>query len=438
MIINKLPENWKKVSLKYLLQDDGIKIGPFGSSIKLDTLVEDGIKIYGQGNIINDDFELGDRHIDENTFEEKFKQYEILNGDILITMMGTTGKSKIFKSSYKRGILDSHLIRLRLDNLLIQSIFFLRSLQDAYYIIRQIRLNSKGSIMEGLNSKIIKDLIIYLPPIEDQKLISKYLDHKIQKIDSLIGKIKEKIELLKEQKTVLINQYVTKGLDPNVEMKGSGVDWIGEIPKHWNIIKFKYITSLMTCGHAATPEYVDDGVLFLSAQNIKNGKLEITKYKKIKHELHSLLSKRNKIKKGDLLQVRVGGASTIGETCIVDIDIDFSIYVSLSHIKLNEICDEKYIKFLCNSSRFREACSVEMKKGGGVANLNVSDLERYKISIPPKKEQECIANVLEKETDIIEKILEKFKIKIDLLKEYRQSLISSVVTGEIRITEDMI
>lgn len=276
------------------------------------------------------------------------------------------------------------------------------------------------------------------PPVKEQVLISRYLDKKTKQIESLIKKIKKKIELLKEQKTSLINQYVTKGLDIHVERKDSGVDWIGDIPKHWNIIKFKYITSLMTCGHAATPEYVDDGVVFLSAQNIKNGKLEITKFKKIKNDLHLLLSKKNKIKKGDLLQVRVGGASTIGETCIVDIDIDFSIYVSLSHIKLNEISDKKYIKFLCNSSKFREACSVEMKKGGGVANLNVSDLERYKIPKPPKKEQEYIANTLEKEISKIEKVQKKLEMKINLLEEYRLSLISSVITGKMQITKDML
>ena len=107
-------ESLEKKRVKYLIEDyGGIKIGPFGSSLKLDTLTEDGIKVYGQGNVIKDDFTLGHRHIPIERFESDFTQYEIYEGDVLITMMGTTGRSKVFQKSYKRGILDSHLLRLR-------------------------------------------------------------------------------------------------------------------------------------------------------------------------------------------------------------------------------------------------------------------------------------------------------------------------------------
>ena len=112
----EIPSHWVVKKVKYLLKDyDGIKIGPFGSSLKLDTLADSGIKIYGQGNVIKDDFKLGHRYLPIERFEQDFTQYEILDGDILVTMMGTTGKSKVFSSSYERGILDSHLLRLRFN-----------------------------------------------------------------------------------------------------------------------------------------------------------------------------------------------------------------------------------------------------------------------------------------------------------------------------------
>jgi type I restriction enzyme S subunit len=98
--VGEIPANWELKKMKYLLADNGIKIGPFGSALKLDTLVESGIKIYGQSNVIKDDFDLGHRYIDAERFTNDFQQYEIMNGDLLLTMMGTTGKAKVFQENF--------------------------------------------------------------------------------------------------------------------------------------------------------------------------------------------------------------------------------------------------------------------------------------------------------------------------------------------------
>ena len=211
-------------------------------------------------------------------------------------------------------------------------------------------------------------------------------------------------------------------------MTDSFIVFLNDLPDNWIRIKFKYITSILTCGHAATPEYVDHGIMFLSAQNIKNGFLVLDKYKKIKKELHNKLTNNHRVKKGDLLQVRVGGETTIGETCVVDNDFDFSIYVSLTHIRVNEKSNNDFIKYLCNSSIFKELSSIEMKKGGGVANLNVSDLEKFRIPLPPLREQELISQSLDKKTQQIDSLIEKIEKKIELLKEQKTALINQYVT----------
>jgi len=176
--------------------------------------------------------------------------------------------------------------------------------------------------------------------------------------------------------------------------KDSGVEWIGEIPEGWEVIKFKYVTNLMTCGHAATPNYVSEkeGVIFLSAQNIKNKKVDLFDHRYISNELHNSLTRNHWIEKGDLLQVRVGGNTTIGQTAIFDLDFPVSIYVSLSHIKLNSKATGGYIKHLCNSEKYRIYSSLLMKKGAGVANFNVSDQEKIKIPLPSISDQTAIAN----------------------------------------------
>lgn len=211
--------------------------------------------------------------------------------------------------------------------------------------------------------------------------------------------------------------------------KDSGVEWIGEIPISWNKIKFSYVTKLMTCGHAATPEYVEDGgVPFLSAQNIKNEKIDLNVLKHVTDELHDSLIKNKKVEKGDLLQVRVGGADTIGQTAIVDLDFDFSIYVSLAHIKLNELAFNGYVKHLCNSVEFKEYCGVLMKKGAGVANLNVSDVASMKIPLPNFEEQTIIANYLDHKTTQIDHLIVKKEQFIQLLEEERVAVINQAVT----------
>lgn len=208
--IGEIPIHWKKKRVKYLIDSqNGIKIGPFGSSLKLDTLTEDGIKIYGQGNVIKDNFELGHRHLPLDRFNESFTQYEIFEGDVLITMMGTTGKSKVFKKDYKRGILDSHLLRLRFDSSKFISDLFVTILQESDYVFNQLKLNSKGSIMDGLNSSIVKELSLMTPPISEQQQIVEYLDKQTNIIDTTVTKEQKRIELLKEYRQSLKSEVAT-------------------------------------------------------------------------------------------------------------------------------------------------------------------------------------------------------------------------------------
>lgn len=212
--LGEIPEHWLIKKAKYLLnEENGIKIGPFGSALKLDTLVESGIKIYGQGNVIKDDFTLGDRFLSEERFENEFKQYEIFEGDVLVTMMGTTGKSKIFKKEYKRGILDSHLLRLRFNESVFSGNLFSVILEQSDYISQQVIFMSRGAIMAGLNSTIIKELNILVPPLDEQNELMKFISLKSQQMDLVIYKVEAAIIKLKEYRQSIISEAVTGKID---------------------------------------------------------------------------------------------------------------------------------------------------------------------------------------------------------------------------------
>jgi type I restriction enzyme S subunit len=188
--IGSIPYHWKLKPLKFLLKKgkDGIRIGPFGSSLKSDIIQRSGLKVYGQENVINDDFTLGYRYINKDKFDE-LSEYEIESGDVLITMMGTTGKSKIVPLDIKRGIMDSHLIRMRFDDVKILPVLISFLINESYYIYNQVKYLSKGSIMEGLNSATVKSFLIAVPPIDEQGRI---VDFIINKIGNILKAIERK------------------------------------------------------------------------------------------------------------------------------------------------------------------------------------------------------------------------------------------------------
>lgn len=213
--IGEIPKHWSICKVKHMLEEgkDGIRMGPFGSNLKLDEMnPEYEYKVYGQENLIYQDFELGDRFINYQKFST-MKQYEVFDGDILISTMGTVGKIDIFRDKYKKGIIDSHLIRVRVNSKLISPEYIKLLINESKYIKDNLNMQSKGSIMEGLNSTIIKNIVVARPPVSEQISITEYITNNISKIDNLISKTEEQIELLKKAKQKLITEVVTGKID---------------------------------------------------------------------------------------------------------------------------------------------------------------------------------------------------------------------------------
>lgn len=207
--IGMIPEHWDISKVKYLLGKKGVKIGPFGSALKSNEIKSSGpIKVYGQANLIRKDFTFGNKYIDLEKFNQ-LKNYEIEENDILISMMGTIGKCEIFPVGSHRGIMDSHLTKLNLCNEKVDSKFFRYSFSDSEITKVQLDLFSKGSIMSGLNSSIIKNIVVTLPPLFEQHRIVAFLDEKTAHIDHLIQNKEAMIEKLEAYKKSLIYEYVT-------------------------------------------------------------------------------------------------------------------------------------------------------------------------------------------------------------------------------------
>ena len=298
-----------------------------------------------------------------------------------------------------------------------------------------LNLGTKNFVRKDINPKLMNDMLSEIPvlilPIKEQKLISRYLYKKTQKIDSLIEKIEKKIELLNEQKTALINQYVTKGIDPNVEMKDSLVEWIGDIPKHWKLQKIKHICKVKRGSSPRPiddPKYFDDNGDFswVRISDVSSSGKYLLKTTQRLSSLGSSLS--TPIAIGDLF---LSIAGSVGKPILTKIKCCIHDgFVWFDGISVNK--DYLFYIFLIGT------CFQGLGKMGTQLNLNTETVGEIKIPLPNPQTQRQIIEKLEFQLEIIDGLIKKLTTKKNLLIEYRESLISSVVTGKIRITEDML
>ena len=240
--LGKVPEGWEVSTFRRRLRPyDGIKIGPFGSQLKLDEMSVSGYKVYGQANVIARDFAKGRKFIAPSKFQE-LAACEIRPGDLVVTMMGTSGRCGCVPQNAVPGIMDSHLLRLRTTASLNHR-FVALVIDESRYIKEQVGVVGKGSIMQGLNSGMIKNLLLTIPPLPEQVAIVRFLGYVDRRIRRYIKAKQKLIKLLKEQKQAIIDRAVTRGFDRNVCLKPSGVAWLGDLPEHWQVSRSKRLFS---------------------------------------------------------------------------------------------------------------------------------------------------------------------------------------------------
>lgn len=371
--------------------------------------------------------------------EEEFQKFKVYPGDILITKDSESrdiGVACLISDSLIDTVCGYHLGIIRPGDGLDSGYFF-RFLQTQ--IVKGYFYGECSGITRfSLGKSSVENLALPVPPPEEQKLISLYLDKKIGQIDFLVEKIQRKINLLKEQRESLINRCITKGLDPNVEMKDSGIEWIGEIPKHWKLGKLKYLINLITAG--ATPSNIGEDfdengeVRFLKGEDLIDGQVTPQGNSFISVDVHKKM-KRSQLMKGDLLVVIAG---TLGKCAIVPEEVlPANTNQAISLIRLKEGVDPVFVQYWFETSSCKNQIS-EFAMVVAQPNLSMGDLGNITIPIISYDSQKEITLTLSKTTSKMNELLQKEATRIELLIEYRQSLIQSVVTGKVRIAEDMI
>ena len=409
---------WELTPLKKITTKIGSGATPRGGNNSYKT---EGITLIRSLNV--HDFEFRYEGLafinEEQASDTRLARASIKPKDILLNLTGASvARCCIVPEHLLPARVNQHVSLVRVDPNLADSHYVLYCINSPVYKRQLLTLAQGGATREALTQKIIGNLEIPLPPIPTQRKIANFLDRKTQQINELIRIKERQIELLQEQRTALINQAVTKGLDPNVELKPTGVEWIGEIPTHWTISKVKHEF-----------QSLDNLRIPLNAETRGSMKLKVYDY----YGASGVIDKvESYIFDEPLILIGEDGANLYLRSTPLAFKATGKYWVNNhAHVLRPKHGNIDYLTNMLESLDYTHYIT-----GAAQPKLTSEHLMNIAVISPPTSEQDQIADFLNRKTQQIDELLTTEQRKIELLKEYRQSLISEVVTGKIDVRVD--
>ncbi len=409
--LGEIPEHWEVKPLKHLLLKiiDNRGRTPIFGNIGIPMLEISNIT-YG----IKSPSNVFSKFVDENIVKH-YERDKVKIDDLLISTVGaTSGKTVIIKEE-PNYFIAQNVVGLRVNINVISD--FLFYVLNSSYFYTSLQLINKGNTIDSLKVSIFINNICFIPSKEEQTKIAFFLDEKTAQIDEVISQKEKLIELLKERKQIVINDAVTKGLDKDVEFVDSDVEWIGKIPKHWEVIKFKHLFYEKKKIHDIS----------LNCGSISFGKVVEKNDEKIPASTKASYQVLNK---GEFLINPLNLNYDLKSLRIGLSDLDVVVSSGYIIIKNKENIDKIYFNWLLH----RYDIAFMKTLGAGVRQtLNFGDIAETLLVNPPIDEQMQIAEYIENQTTKIDIAIELQQNYISKLKEYKASLIDSVVTGKVRV-----
>jgi len=297
-------------------------------------------------------------------------------------------------------------------------------------------LHSLKSAVPGVDRNDLHPTLVAVPPLAEQQAIAAFLDRETAKIDALVEKKRRLIELLKEKRAALISHAVTKGLNPDVPMKDSGVGWLGQIPEDWRFGTLRYFASLQT-GLTLGKRHEDGVELvtrpYLRVANVQDGYLDLTEITEVEIPPDEVC--RYELKTGDVLLTEGGDFDKLGRGYVWDGQIEGCLHQN--HIFAvrpdARVLDSYYLAALMSSSHGKHYFTSTASQTTNLASTNSTKLKAFPVLLPPKDVQQDILRQLGRIGRNLDALAEKFRDAIDRLLEYRTALISAAVTGKIDV-----
>lgn len=412
--LGKIPSHWEMKRWRFLLEENVTQ--------NTDCSVTKQLQ-FKYGEIV----EKNNQNVDEDVAKTISKYTLVKPNDIMINGLNLNYDfiSQRVGMVREEGVITSAYISLRPTSIVNHKyINYLLKAMDA----RKLFHGMGTGVRLTLSYKELKNKFLPVPTLDEQNRMVAYLDEQTSQIDEAIAQQQKMIDLLNERKQIIINEAVTKGLNPNIKMKNSGVDWIGEIPEHWNVIKTSYVFTRI--GSGTTPKsgqedyYSEEGTYFLQTGDLNDGYIENTTKR-----ITSKALKDTNLKlysKGSLVIAMYG--ATIGKLGILNIDTT----VNQACCVLSE-CDTMFTKYAFYLFAIAKNDLILQSRGGGQPNISQDTIRNEKLIVPPYEEQKEIAYFIDEEIIPISYAITNAEKQIIALQERKQIIINEVVTGKFKV-----
>lgn len=411
--LGQVPEHWEVKPLKYICSKSAI----YGANESAENYIDEGVRFLRTTDIDDN----GCLHQDDAMYIEEslVKDYLLQDGDLLISRSGTIGRCFLYDSQiHEKCAYAGYLVRFTLKKIFSPRFVFYFTKSQSF--MDWLSISVISSTIGNVNGQKYASMILALPPYNEQQNVADFLDHETNRIDVLIEKKERQIELLQEKRSALITQAVTKGHNPNARMKYSGVEWLGEIPEHWDLERLKYCLQLISTKTVSRENPI-------ALENIESW---TGRYIPVESEFES---EGVAVEAGDILfgklrpylaKVLLMGSKGVAIG-------DFFV------LRPNKKCFGKFASYLL---RTRNVINIinGSTYGAKMPRVNWEFMGNLKFLLPPISEQQSIVNFLNCETERIDTLIDKISNSIAKLREYRSALISTAVTGKIDVRKDSV
>ena len=404
--IGEIPEHWEEIQLGRIGKFTSSGINKKISEDELEVKIINYTDVYGNSKFYLDD--TIDYMVVTDT-ENKIREHSVNKGDLIFTPSSETiediGVSAVVIEDLENTAFSYHVLRYQFDRKL--DLHFKKYLCNNNFVLNYFSKNAQGTTRQTLDRNDFKKTTVLIPPFQEQTAIASYLDQKTAEIDELLSDKKRLLELYEEEKTAIINQAVTKGINPDVKMKDSGIEWLGEIPEHWEVKRLKYLAFLRSGNNIVSEQIKDTGNYPVFGGNGLRGY-----FSDITHDGNFILIGRQGAYCGNI-KYGIGKFWASEHAVVLTPLVEYEM---------------KYIGELLRTMNLNQY-SVSAAQPG----LAVDTIKNLSIPVPPLSEQQSIVRYIETETARIDAKITKTEKLIDLLSEYRTALISEVVTGKIKV-----
>jgi type I restriction enzyme, S subunit len=362
-----------------------------------------------------------------NLFTGQVKRFR--QGDVLF------GKLRPYLAKVTRisndGVCAGEFFVLRPADKAVSSAYLEYQLR-AKHTIDVINGSTFGAKMPRADWQFCGNLPIPLPPPDEQAAIVRFLDWANGRLERAIRAKRKVIALLHEQKQAIIHRAVTRGLDPSVPLKPSGIPWLGEIPQHWEVWSFLRCTIERADYRGATPEKVDSGVFLVTAKNIRKGWIDYESSKEyVRSSDYAKIMRRGLPKKGDVLLTM---EAPLGHFALIDRE-DIALAQRIVRFRLNAARLLPQFALLCLNSPYFQNQLAERATGSTAQGIKASKLPQLLVAFPSVSEQVVIVERVRCDCAPLDTVISRLEREINLLREYRTRLVADVVTGKLDVRE---